>query len=98
MDAKGDRLHRQNINVAVAAAVTAYARLHINRFKNLPGVEVYYTDTDSLVCSSPLPSEVVGGALGQFKLERMVARGYFIGPKCYMEIGVNGESLIKVKG
>jgi hypothetical protein len=47
-------------NVPIAAAVTAYSRMIINGFKLLAlekGLELYYSDTDSIVVNGPLPSE-----------------------------------------
>ena len=38
-----------NINIAIASAVTAYARIHMSQFKNNPNLpNLYYTDTDSV--------------------------------------------------
>lgn len=62
-----------NTNVAIAAAVTAYSRIIINQYKlqalNL-GLELYYSDTDSLVLNGQLPPECIDPAtLGKLKLE-----------------------------
>jgi hypothetical protein len=35
--------------------------------------DCYYTDTDSVVLTQPLPNEVVGSELGKFKLEYKAA-------------------------
>jgi len=46
-----------NVNIAIASAVTAYARIHMSQFKNNPLLpNLYYTDTDSLYFDGPLPS------------------------------------------
>ena len=60
-----------NINIAIAAAVTAYARIHMSQFKNNPLFpNLYYTDTDSLYFDGPLPDYLVDPKrLGALKLE-----------------------------
>jgi hypothetical protein len=50
-------------NVAIAAAVTAYARIHMIYFKLLPGT--VYTDTDSIFTTDELPDQLIGSDLGQ---------------------------------
>jgi hypothetical protein len=57
----------QNIksNVAIAAAVTAYGRILMNKFKTLPGYIIFYTDTDSIFVNKPLPLHLIGLELGQ---------------------------------
>jgi hypothetical protein len=52
-------------NVPIAAAVTAYSRMIINEFKLIAiqqGLDIYYSDTDSLVVNGPLPPEVCDSA------------------------------------
>jgi hypothetical protein len=45
-----------NSNVAIASAVTAYARIHMSQFKNNPQLpNLYYTDTDSVHFDGPIP-------------------------------------------
>ena len=56
-------------NVAIAAAITAYARIEMMRYKNIPGIKIYYTDTDSIITNKELPAEMVGTELGQMKDE-----------------------------
>src|SRR3984957_18419631 len=50
-------------NVAIAAAVTAYARIHMIKIKVLCselGIKILYSDTDSLISNKPLPSNLIG--------------------------------------
>lgn len=54
-------------NVAIAAAVTSYARIHMIPFKLLPGV--IYTDTDSIFTTCKLKAYLIGNALGLMKDE-----------------------------
>jgi TolA-binding protein len=62
-----------NTNVAIAAAVTAYSRMIINTYKLEAlkmGLDIYYSDTDSLVLNGQLPEQMIDSAtLGKLKLE-----------------------------
>lgn len=63
-------------NVAIAAAITSYARIHMNRIKQLP--TVIYSDTDS--------AEMIGNDLGMFKDELggcIIQEIYVLGIKQY---------------
>jgi DNA polymerase type B, organellar and viral len=71
-------------NVAIAAAVTAYARIHMIYYKLLPGT--VYTDTDSIFTTDILPDNLIGTSLGQMKDELsglFIKEGYFLGLKKY---------------
>jgi hypothetical protein len=77
-------------NVAIAAAVTAYGRIIMNKYKTLPGYIVFYTDTDSIFINKSLPEHMVGNELGQMKNElgKISLLGYadeaiFLGIKRY---------------
>jgi len=73
-------------NVAIAAAVTAYARIEMMKYKTLPGYNVYYSDTDSIILDKPLPTNMVGKELGQMKDElngNVMLKAYFLGIKKY---------------
>jgi hypothetical protein len=69
-------------NVAISAAVTAYARIVMNKYKTIPGYNVYYTDTDSIFLDEPLPETLIGNELGQMKDEldgNTILKAYFLG-------------------
>jgi len=71
-------------NVAIAAAVTAYARIHMMQFKLDDNIA--YTDTDSIFTTSKLPDNMVGNELGQMKDElngKTIDEAYFLGIKKY---------------
>lgn len=93
---------RNNTNVAIAAAVTAYSRMIINGFKLEAlklGRKLYYSDTDSLVLNGPLPSEYCDSAkLGKLKLEHTIKEGIFVMPKVYYLESTEGEIVTKCKG
>ncbi len=49
-----------NINIAIASAITAYARIHMSQFKNNPSfANLYYSDTDSVYFDGPLPDSFI---------------------------------------
>jgi DNA polymerase type B, organellar and viral len=81
----------QNVksNVAISAAVTAYGRIEMFKYKTLPGYKIYYTDTDSIFTNKPLPNHLIGNDLGQMKNELntlntlKIDKAYFLGNKKY---------------
>jgi len=71
-------------NVAIAAAVTAYARIVMIPFKLDPNT--LYTDTDSIFTTKPIDPNLIGDLLGQMKDEMrgvLIQEGLFLGPKKY---------------
>jgi len=71
-------------NVAIAAAVTAYARIHMIQFKF--NDNIFYTDTDSIFTNIVLPKEIVTSDLGDMKDElngSIIKEAYFLGIKQY---------------
>ena len=93
-----DTYHGQDVNIAIASAVTAGGRMWMSLIKNNPKVNLYYSDTDSGVVDSPLNEDLVGPALGQFKLEYIVNKAVFLAPKVYGLVTDQGQEVIKVKG
>jgi hypothetical protein len=95
---KEDFFHGPEVNVAIASAVTAEARIHMSQFKNNPKFHLYYSDTDSIVIDSPLPDSMIGSALGLMKLEHIIDKAVFLAPKVYALITDSGQEIVKVKG
>jgi hypothetical protein len=97
-----DMYHGQDINTAIASTITAGARVLMSAFKNRTNFKLYYSDTDSIIIDAQLPTELIGGALGQFKLEAVIDRAVFLAPKVYGYItecgGAAHAEIIKVKG
>ncbi|KIM19924.1 hypothetical protein M408DRAFT_18673 [Serendipita vermifera MAFF 305830] len=52
---RGDKT--KNISIAVAAAVTSYARIVMSSIKMNPKLKIYYSDTDSVVLDTKLNSD-----------------------------------------
>jgi hypothetical protein len=84
-------------NVALAAAVTAYARIEMIPYKINPNT--LYTDTDSAFISESINSNLIGTDLGLMKDElngNTINEAYFVGPKKYgyyliNELGIKKE-------
>jgi hypothetical protein len=76
-----------NVSIAIASAVTSYARIHMNKIKlNIleKGNKIYYSDTDSIVTDKTLDDSLVGNELGLFKLELFEELGWFCGRYKYL--------------
>ena len=87
-----------NISIGVAAAITAYSRIHMSQFKNNPKIRLYYTDTDSIYTDSDLdPNLIDDKILGKLKLEYTCEEAIFLGPKSYC-LQTNKGLITKVKG
>jgi len=93
-----ENYHGLEVNVALASAITGGGRMWMTLLKNNPNFNLYYSDTDSGVIDAPLPSHMVGGALGQFKLEHTINKAVFLAPKVYGFINIDGDEIIKIKG
>lgn len=89
------------IQVQVAAYVTSRARLVLLKALREVvnnGGNVYYCDTDSIVCDTPMNPDLIDETkIGFWALESTPERGLFLRPKVYTEIH-EGETLVKFKG
>jgi len=73
-----------NVSIGIAAAITAYSRIHMSQFKNNPDFKLFYTDTDSIYTNKPLPGYLVSSkVLGKMKLENVLKKVIFLAPKMY---------------
>ena len=97
-DESKDLYHGLDVNIAIAAAVTAGGRMWMGQFKNNPNYNLYYSDTDSIIIDKPLPEDKIGNNLGQVKLECTIEKAVFLAPKVYGLITKDGKEIIKVKG
>jgi hypothetical protein len=92
---------KTTVSLPVAIAVAAYARMYMSKFKVQYQDNLYYSDTDSLILDCKLPQDIIGNQLGQFKLEHLVEKGVFLGPKLYgIQVLENGiiKDIVRVKG
>ncbi len=88
----------KNLNCAVhiAAAITAYARIEMYKYKIK--YNVYYSDTDSIFTDREIDHNEIGDNLGQMKLEYTIKKGIFIAPKLYCIEMHDNSCLMKGKG
>jgi hypothetical protein len=94
-----DENSTHNINVGIAAAITAYSRIHMSQFKNNLSFNLYYSDTDSVYVDKPLSEDLVNSKiLGKMKLEHIINKAIFLSPKVYCLLSDNNELIYKVKG
>jgi hypothetical protein len=83
-------------NVAIASAVTSYARIHMIPYKLLSGT--VYTDTDSIFTTDTLPDHLIGTDLGLMKDEldgNIIQEAYFLGIKQYGYKYLNNNQIIE---
>jgi hypothetical protein len=91
-------LETHNVSIAIASAITAYARIHMSQFKNNPDFNLYYSDTDSIYIDKALPDDLVNSkVLGLMKLEYGLTDAIFIAPKVYYLETEDGKVIYKVK-
>jgi hypothetical protein len=79
----GSEVH--NVNISIASAVTAYARIYMSQFKNNHSLafatNLYYSDTDSVYFDNPLPDSFIDSTiLGKMKLEGIWDKALFLSP------------------
>jgi hypothetical protein len=92
-------LETHNVNVAIASAITAYARIHMSQFKNNPNFNLYYSDTDSIYIDKPLSKDMISNTiLGKMKLEHIINKAIFLAPKVYYLETEDDKVIYKAKG
>jgi hypothetical protein len=92
-------LETHNVSIGIAAAITAYGRIHMTQFKNNPNFILYYSDTDSAYLDRPLPDSMISSTeLGKLKLENVIDKAIFLAPKMYYLDTIEGKTIYKVKG
>jgi len=88
-----------NVSISIAAAITAYARIHMSQFKNNNSFNLFYSDTDSVYIDKPLDDSLVNDKiLGKLKLENIIKKGIFLAPKVYYLETEDDKIIYKVKG
>lgn len=77
----------------VAAYITAHARIKHHQLM-IETEKVYYCDTDSIVCNTPLPT---GDGIGNLRQEDIITEGIFLLPKTYAYHNCSRD-VVKAKG
>jgi DNA polymerase type B, organellar and viral len=99
--------NNNNISVPIAAAITAYARIFMSKFKNVNEsiFKLFYSDTDSIHIIiydkqkfDILFPNLIGNGLGQLKIVHKFKKVIYIAPKVYAGITEDGQEIIKAKG
>ena len=94
-----ENLEEHNVSVSIAAAVTAYSRIHMSQFKNNPKINLYYTDTNSIYTDSNINETFLSNTLlGKLKLEHTCNKAIFLSPKVYCLDTIENGLVYKVKG
>jgi len=70
----------------------------MNKFKNNPDYNLYYTDTDSIFIDKDLNKNFLNNDIGNFKLEYIFKEAIFLGPKIYAGITEDNKYISKIKG
>jgi len=98
-DESTEDLGTHNVSIAIAACITAWARVHMTIFKNNPKINLYYTDTDSAYTDSDIDDALIcDKTLGKLKLENISKKAIFLSPKLYCLETIDNELIYKVKG
>lgn len=92
------RLRGTPSSVAISAAVSAYARMDLNRYRLIPDNPLVYTAVDSAHFEKPLPSELVGKELGCMKLEATIKKGIYLTTGLYAYQTIDGKEKIVSAG
>nr|YP_009710566.1 DNA polymerase type B [Amanita pseudoporphyria]QFZ98515.1 DNA polymerase type B [Amanita pseudoporphyria] len=91
-----------DINVAIAAAITSYARVIMAPILLDEDIPVLYTDTDSFVTEVDLSTtkykDLLHNNLGGLKLENIFTEFVSIAPKVYGGILTDESKIVKIKG
>src|ERR1700721_1814687 len=87
-----------DISIPIAAAITAYSRIHMSPILADDRFILFYTDTDSAYLGDYLDAVYVGKNIGQMKLEVEFKEAVFLSPKAYAGITNDGKEIVKVKG
>lgn len=97
VDANETRPYQSISAIAIAAAITAEARIFMYPYISLDAC--LYTDTDGIVLNCPLPEELVSSSeLGKFKLESKIREAFFLAAKSYAFIPEEGGEVVRQKG
>lgn len=70
-------------NIAISAAVTSYGRIMMHQIKTRFSSHLFYSDTDSLFLSQPLPSSKVSQQMGDFRLVYSSFNALFLQHRTY---------------
>lgn len=79
-----ESIRPSNTSVVISAAITSYARIHMNKLKLdilKTNGKIFYSDTDSIVTNKRLSDKLTATEIGLLKLEHGIEKGIFISGK-----------------
>jgi hypothetical protein len=94
-----DGVSSYNISIGVAAAISAYSRIHMSHFLIKYSEQLCYVDTDGIKITTQLDkNEIDDKILGKMKYEYFMSEFVGLGPKAYGGILEDGSEMVKLKG
>lgn len=98
-DIDEDFSNTPNVNVSIAAAITAYGRIVMSNYKNRDDFNLFYSDTDCIDIDKPLDENLVGKEIGKMKLVDIYTNMSYAAPKVYWGFSHNkNKEISKIKG
>lgn len=109
-ETKGTLVFKETTNkgagtsLPVAVATTAYARIAMAKFMNLPNNPLLYSDTDSIILEHPLSVQQEAqfvsssGEAGKLKFEGRWTEFAVMAPKQYTYLDQRGTAVVKTAG
>jgi hypothetical protein len=97
IDAKG---HYCSNNIAIAAAISAYARTFMYNIIDKNKLDLFYWDTDGIFVYQPLPSYLISTTkeIGKFRLISHNCEAFFMAGKLYSYTPVGLSSIYVFRG
>lgn len=83
-------------NIAIAAFISAYGRVHLNKFRLI--TDKVYTDTYPIFTENPIDPKHIVPEIGQLKLESNIIKGFFIKLKFYSYLTDKGKEVVVTAG
>lgn len=89
-----------NVNISISAAITAYGRIVMSKYKNRNDFNLFYSDTDCIDIDRPLEDiNAVGPEIGKMKLEHIFSKIVYVAPKVYGGYSITkNKEISKIKG
>ncbi|QCB16410.1 DNA polymerase (mitochondrion) [Armillaria borealis] len=79
-------------NIAIAAFISAYGRVHLNKFRIITAI--VYTGADCIFTENPIDPKYIGPEIEQLKLKSNIIKGFFIKPKFYSYLTDKGKEVV----
>ena len=88
-----------NINISIAASISAYARIYMADILGNLDIKVYYSDTDCFfIEEKDLNNFNISSKLGDWSIDGVWKEVVFLAPKTYGGLLESGKEKFKIKG